>query len=358
MSEGITKLKYFSPKLGRMKIDNRKDKSELQKAVDCLSKTKSKEVLLKDLYLLAMNHSSAVQVQMSIGVSGLVSMKDLKAVAKTVHGQFSVTRQEDIITFSWDGGVMSIGIEDCSFPVLDIGKEVFVFNTPDDLGPCLLSGGSSVANDNPRNVLNRVYFNGNRFLSSDGVMLSNCAYEVDSPAPFSMNYEAYALWIKLDLPMRYLAVYEEGCRIMLDKNVILWDRCLASEDPSDIFLGVLDRFRPQGKIKTKLPSKVWANLKKMKGMDEVCFANGRMFSSDIQFENKLKIFDNDCDEFVIKIEEMNRLRTLVTANSDFSFIQMEENEIIQNYLLVEPDPEYDETIIVAGCNVTKETQND
>ena len=351
---------FYSPKKGcKTKITNRRV-SYFVEIIDILSKLKTDLIHIEEDFMYVSDGDVAIKALLRLGVKASVDRKEFKKIVKPIEGEFTTTLFDDRLEFAWgEGNVTSINIEpsreDCDWR---FGKELSMFDD-DDFYHGLVCGGAGVDIDG-NGRLGFVHYDGETVTATDNVVLSQAEYLVrpENRYPFSISGKTIKVWKDLNLPTKYICVYENGCQIMLRDDVIIQDKSnYCNFTPiSKALNSKVSQFRTLSGNKFKLSDKIWKSLSMFKKCKEITLKNNEIVSGSENLKVAIDItpFENDEESFTIDISQFYRLKPLVTSSSDFSVIKADVGPHINTFLYVEPDPGLEDAIIIGGIAEEKE----
>lgn len=362
------KVTFFSPKKGELCDYKPTSKTRLVEAVDILSKLKTEVIhITKDsMFCINDEHTLAITVLFKLGVEGCVDRKEFKNIIKLVPEEFSTSLSNEGLEFHWDGNSTKIPIVNEDYTVdWNLGEEEAEYKG-NKFFTSLFLGGCAVSTDFD-NRLGQIAFDYETIASSDNVMLCEQVYkgeEQDCLTIFALSGKAFELWRNINLPSKYLAVYENGNRFMIRDDIIIWDKSKYNDNAkvNNAIKAKVDAFIHEHKKRFKFPEETWKALKMFKGCKELIIKNNEIkVSGNVSLKKSTNIvpFDNDREEFVVNTKQLFRLENLTTSNSDFSVVTIQDGPYYKKYLYVDPDPGLKETtIILAGiCEEMKYNDN-
>lgn len=361
------KVKYFSPKKGDYKTYKPSTKEPLKAACDIIAKTKADEVYIYPDRLCAyMRESTRVEVAIELGVTGIVKTKELKALAKCVHGPFSITVEEDSLKFTWgEGDYSSIDLLDDEQGYVDYNPGAIVETYEencDDFAATLLMGGAGVAQSHSSVALVQVQC-GQAVSSSDGILLCKAPFLKETPLKdfLYFSHDTYHVWCKIDLPLESFAMLERGVELYLEEGVTIgYQHKPAYCKPHfPTFEKAIDRVKSlaKGVSPIKLGKNVWKVMSKLKKSDSVIFSHEYISSPDgpkFKFP-KLTLGDRVCHFDPV---QLLRLKPLIGPESDLYFIQTDYPTHSESALYIDTEPGKDGAIILTGKGVKKEEETE
>jgi hypothetical protein len=347
---------YYSPKVGDIVEYKKSKKHILVDYLDMLCKVGSEHIEIRPGYMKATKGHVSLKCIIQLGVDCKVNAKDFKKVVKHIEGQFSTTYADNLLIFSWgENGSCATTIEvigqNEESEAEGLGKELACVST-DAFYQCLTTG--SVGVGGSPLVCQYVHYDGQTIASTDNILASFCDYNFENQAAeFAINELSLKLWREINLPTKYICVYERGVRFMIRDDIIICDKSFYAYT-QNMSVSIKDRLTHLTNYtyqKFKITEDIWKKLKMFKDCKEITISNNEIRgeqASKLKMQTSITPFPEDCDSFTIDIKQLLRVKHLVTDFSDFSIAFLDFGSHVLKYLVVEPEVGCSDLVVIGG----------